>query len=618
MLKRDFSELEFSELIKLVESLDQKDIYKDQLRIAFLRNVTLDTIVPYLRFLCYKENFKPIIHMGEYDNALQFVMDKDSFIHQIAFDVIIICLKLETLSKRLVTEFSSMNPSEITEEAGRIVGFIDKIISEIRKDIHTPVLIHNFETPVYPSFGILDYQDHHSQVNTIRSINRNLVDIITKYESIFIVDVDLLQSTIGYLNYNDNRFWLIGKAPYSRQACQIIAGEYIKFINALKGKNKKCLVLDCDNILWGGIIGEDGINKIKLSKIYPGSAYYEFQQAIINLYNRGIALAICSKNNESDVLEVMRNHPDMILKEEHFVSMKINWKDKVTNLKEIANELNIGLDSLVFIDDSDFEINLVRQMLPEVKAIKLSQDASLYKDILNSSGIFDTLVLSKEDRERNETYKAEIKRKRLKNEFLVDKIEDYYRYLEMEVSIEYADDFLIPRISQLTQRTNQFNLTTGRYSESEIKEISESKDADVFCLSLKDRFGDSGIVGVAILKYSAKDAFIDTFLLSCRVIGRGVEGVLLNVCINTAIQRNCERIIGLYKPTQKNGQVEGFYSGHNFSVIEKNESATQYSLILKKTYNNYPDYFKSIRVNNKKMAVSIMDGDNGKIKKSNG
>src|SRR5208283_1351889 len=247
-----------------------------------------------------------------------------------------------------------------------VANYITSVLNEIRKNTNAMILLNNFEIPVFTSLGICDYQDRNGQVNILRKLNDNLLDIIKNYSGSYIVDMDLLKSTIGYLHFNDNRYWHIGKAPLTVEASKLIAKEYMKFIRALKGTGKKCLVLDCDNTLWGGIIGEDGMHKIEIGNTYPGSAYREFQQAILNLYNRGVMLSICSKNNERDVLDVIESHPDMVLRREHFVSINVNWNDKVKNLMEIATELNIGLASLVFIDDSDFEIECIRKMLPEI------------------------------------------------------------------------------------------------------------------------------------------------------------------------------------------------------------------------------------------------------------
>lgn len=599
MLNKDIDELKFSEVAKMVESFDGRDGDWIPLKIAFLRNITIDPIVTYTKFLCYKEGFRPSIYVGDYDNVMQDVMNPGGPMYRHYPDIIVCCLKMETLSEKLAVGFSSMSIVEINEEVSRVESFIGKMLGEIKRNTMAVILLHNFEVPVYPGFGIHDYQDSIKQVNTFRKINSDLLGVTKKYNGIYLVDVDLLQSILGYLSFIDSRYWHIAKAPYTREACKIIAKEYVKLICALKGKNKKCLVLDCDNVLWGGIIGEDGINRIEIGKSYPGSAYQEFQKAILNLYNRGIMLAICSKNNEKDVLDVIENHPDMVVKKEHFVSMRINWNDKVANLKEIANELNVGLDSLVLVDDSDFEINMVKKILPEVKTMRLQKDPSLYRDLLNSCGFFDTLSFSKEDRRRNEMYKAENKRRKTKTEFRATNLEDYYKYLGMEVSIKRADEFSIPRIHQLTQRTNQFNLTNKRYTESEIIELSESRESDVRYLHLKDRFGDSGIVGVAILKYMGRECLIDTFLLSCRVIGRGIEKVFLKDCIDMAVRRDCEKVIGLYVPTKKNGQVEQFYKSYNFQYIKENNNESSYSFILKEDFHGFPSYFKSIQIDNK-------------------
>ena len=602
MNEQALNEMKLAEVVKLVDELGNEERSWITLKIAFLRNITIDTLVPYLRLLCYGEGLKADVYMGDYDNVMQDVIDTGSRLYLYCPDVIVVALKMEHLSEKLSSDFSALDSAETSEECNRVLNFVDKVLSEIRKNSKAAVLIHNFEIPVYPAFGVLDSQDPKKQVNAFRMLNNSLLDIIGKYDSVYVIDVDLIQSTLGYLNYFDNRYWYIGRAPYTRDACRAIAQEYAKFLRALKGKNKKCLVLDCDNTLWGGIVGEDGISKIKIGTTYPGSAFRDFQKAILNLYHRGIMLAIGSKNNEDDVLEVLDEHPDMILRKKHFITMRINWKDKVSNLKEIANEINIGLDSLVFVDDSDFEINLVRRMLPEVATIKLPEDPTAYRDVLRSCGLFDTLTLSEEDRRRNEMYKAQISRKRAKAEFQSTSLEDYYRYLEMEVTIKSGDEFSIPRISQLTQKTNQFNLTTIRYSESQIREFCESNDADVRFLRLEDRFGDNGIVGVAILKYADKESVIDTFLLSCRVIGRGVEEVFLTDCINLASKRGCERIIGVYSRTPKNGQVESFYQNHAFSRIDNGGGdVTEYSFFLEKELPEFPDYFKSIQIDGKEV-----------------
>ncbi|MBK7917804.1 MAG: HAD family hydrolase [Chloroflexi bacterium] len=360
-----------------------------------------------------------------------------------------------------------------------------------------------------------------------------------------------------------------------------IADEVFKFIRVTKGKIKKCLVLDCDNTLWGGIIGEDGLAGIKLGKTYPGSPFYEFQQEILNLHHRGVILALCSKNNEADVWEVFHNHPDMVLKQEHIAAAQINWNDKASNLRQIASDLNIGLDSLVFVDDSEFEVNLVQQNLPEVEVIHLPATKSVhYRDILASYSGFDTLTLTEEDKKRGAMYRAEVTRNKLRQE--VTDLASYYQSLEMVAEINFADTFTIPRIAQLTQKTNQFNLTTRRYTEADVTAMVESPSVDIISLRLGDSFGDLGLVGVCILKYDQTWAEIDTFLLSCRALGRMAEDLFLGHVLELVKVREFHLVKGTYLSTRKNAQVKDFYVKQGFTTIAETPERIMFEYDLSK------------------------------------
>jgi FkbH-like protein len=371
-----------------------------------------------------------------------------------------------------------------------------------------------------------------------------------------------------------------------------IAEEDWKFIRAAKGLSKKCLVLDCDNVLWGGIIGEDGLTGIRLSQDYPGSAFYEFQQEVLALHHRGVILALCSKNNEADVWQVFSEYPDMVLKKEHIAAAQINWDDKVTNLGRLSEDLNIGLDSMVLADDSDFEVEQVRQLLPDVEVLHLPPKGAVEnRDILRTCGLFDTLTLSEEDRHRGRMYKAEAARKKL--EAALDP-STYLQSLEMEVAIRFVDETLVPRVAQLTQRTNQFNLTTQRYSAADISGLTESATSDVLCLRLKDRLGDYGIVGAAVLSRDGKQADIDTFLLSCRVIGRGVEDALLYACLKTAKLRGASVAQGKYIKTKKNALVADFYSRRGFTMDKTAGDKTVYSFDLTHAIPTAPDHISVV------------------------
>ena len=596
MFRNAIEDYEFGKIIQTVNE-KEKNRKLAQVRVAILRNITLDPIVPYLKFLCLEDGFKSDVYIGEYNNVLQDVLNPESSLYKHNPDVIIVCLKLEVLSNRITRYFTGMSHDEINKDIEGIIGNIDLILKGIRKQSNSIVLINNFEVPVCPSFGIYDYQKHFNQVNTIRNINLQLLSLVDRHENCYIVDFDLIQSYVGYKDFINTRYWHIGKAPYSREALMVIAEEYMKFIRASLGRNRKCLVLDCDNTLWGGIIGEDGIDGIKLGKTYPGSEYLEFQQSVLDHYERGVILAICSKNNKEDVLGVLNRHPDSVLREEHFAVIMANWNDKVSNIKEIAKELDIGLDSMVFIDDSDFEANMVSECLPEVRVISLPKDSTKYRDILASCGLFDSLALSEEDRRRGGMYRSEFERKNLKVKST--SLEQYFASLETEVIIGNADSYSIPRIAQLTQRTNQFNLTTKRYSESDIKNFAESENCEVWNISLKDRFGESGIIGVAIINSNDNFAEIDSLLISCRVIGRGVEDILLKHCIERSKIQGKKKIYGYYIKTKKNSPVSGFYEKRGFIIENQSGIKIKYTLLLDRPLFNIPNYFKSIKIVNK-------------------
>lgn len=566
-----------------------------RLNITILRNTIVESIVPYLKFFTYKIGFAAEIQMGDYDNVVQESMGMKEGILRKETNCVLIFMKLENFSWSLARNFSALQVEEVQNEVARIQETVTNILTGIRKQTDGMILWHGFELPLYPGLGIWDSQISEGQTGVISELNNSLRTALQSVTNAYIVDLNLCLARVGGNTFYDDRYWHIGRAPYSREALCEIASEDFKFIRALKGKNKKCLVLDCDNVLWGGIIGEDGMSGIKLGKTYPGSPYYEFQQEVLNLYNRGIILALCSKNNDKDVWEVFDKHPDMVLKEKHIAAAEINWQDKATNLRQIAANLNIGLDSLVFVDDSEFEVNWVREAIPEMTVLHFPKDRAVeYRKMLASCGLFDTLTISAEDRKRGAMYKAEAQRKKLQGE--VPDLESYYKSLEMVIDVKFADNFTLPRVAQLTQKTNQFNLTTRRYSEADIKSYMESNDVDVLSLRLIDKFGDSGIVGVCILKYTEQTAVIDTFLLSCRVLGRGVEEVFIIQALKLAKQRGCELVIGEFYPTAKNAQVKDFYQKQDFEAISSSnkEAEGRYLLNIKETIKEEPSYFKEI------------------------
>lgn len=557
------NELSYADLQAVLNEADLTGL--PPLNISILRNVILEPITPYLQYLAYQVNLGGQIKFGAYDNIFQESVGGQKELLNAKTDCVLIFTMLEQLSWDLARNFPALSAEQVQTEVQRVEAYLSAVLVGIREQTPGMILWHGFMTPLHPAWGIWDSQSPQGQRATVAALNQFLQQHLKQQPQAYFVDLDACVGRLGEQNFYDARYWHIGRAPFTRAALAEIAQEDFKFIRALKGKNKKCLILDCDNVLWGGVVGEEGLAGIKLGKTYPGSAYYEFQQEILNLYQRGVIVGLCSKNNAAEVWEVFQQHPDMVLREKHIATAQINWQDKVSNLRQIATDLNIGLDSIVFVDDSEFEVNLVRELLPEVEVIQLPQGKAVtYRDRLASCGLFDTLTLSTEDKNRGAMYKAEVERKKLQAQ-TIDLL-TYYRSLEMKVEIRFADAFAIPRLAQLTQKTNQFNLTTKRYSEADLVGFVAAAKTDVIYLRLYDRFGDSGIVGLCILRYEAQQAIFDTFLLSCRVLGRGVENVLLSQALKLATQRGCEVAVGAYYATSKNGQVEHFYAEQGFAT----------------------------------------------------
>lgn len=341
-------------------------------------------------------------------------------------------------------------------------------------------------------------------------------------------------------------------------------------------KRKKCLVLDLDNTLWGGVLGEDGVSGIRMGGDYPGKAFRFFQEALLELSRTGVILAVCSKNNEADVLEAWEKNPYLVLRKEHFSAYRINWTDKASNLRELAEELNIGLDSFVFVDDNPAEREIVRQMLPMVSVPEFPRQPYelplFFKKMVED--YFTVYAVTEEDRRKTEQYKANAARVRAQQAFT--DFGSYLESLDIRMSLEEADDFNIPRIAQMTQKTNQFNLTTRRYTDSDIRRFLY-EGWKIWCLRVSDRFGDSGITGCIFFDGTT----IDTFLLSCRILGKGIETAFLKYALALLREQGVVSVEACYVPTAKNPQVSGFYERCGFSLMaEEPGGAKRYSLAL--------------------------------------
>ena len=352
-------------------------------------------------------------------------------------------------------------------------------------------------------------------------------------------------------------------------------------------KRKKCLVLDLDNTLWGGVLGEEGIDGIQIGGDYPGKAFLYFQEALLQLSQRGVILTICSKNNEQDVLDAWEKNPYLVLKKEHFATYRINWNDKATNIQEMAKELNLGLDSFVFVDDNPTERELIKQLLPMVEVPAFPAQPYELPTFFQTlvADYFQVYAITDEDQKKTLQYKANASRAQEQRNF--GDFTDFLKSLDIQMTIEQANDFNIQRIAQMTQKTNQFNLTTKRYTDADIRQFLQA-GWQIWCLSVADKFGDNGITGCIMVH----DAEIDSLLLSCRILGKGIEHAFLKTVLSQLRSEGVGEVKAAYGPTIKNKQVADFYDKNGFTVdSEEADGAKHYTLSLAEADLNIEEYY---------------------------
>lgn len=566
----------------------------DKVNISIFRNVSMEFFEPFIRYASALNGLNCVVRFGNYDSIVQDSLAKNSDVITNKTDAVLVFTPIVSLSPMLENLFSTLDEIKICEEIKRIERLFFTVCKGIRQQTNATILWAGLEPRVFASNGIMDSQNKNGQNGTIRKLNDILRDVLKSFDSAFFVDLEACLMRVGANSFYQPRDWERIRSPYSKDGLCEIAREISKYISSIKGRTKKCLVLDCDNTLWGGIIGEDGISGIALGSTYPGSAFLEFQKEILSLHSRGVILAICSKNNISDVEEVFRDHPAMILKMEHITSWEVNWDNKATNIMRIAKKVNIGLDSILFLDDSRFETELVKEKLPDVQTILLPKDKPFeYRWILSASGVFDNPVATNEDKLRTKFYSQD----KLRKEELPDNmdLDGYCLSLETELTIGIVTEKTLPRISQQTQKTNQFNLTTYRYSEADISDLVSKPESDVYWISAKDKFGDMGIIGTCILRYKGRSAHIDTFLLSCRGLGRKIEDKFLEEICSLVNKKGMKTVVGKYIPTKKNQQVKTFYERNGFiKNREVAENIFSYEFQLKNMKDRSLGVFKAI------------------------
>lgn len=532
--------------------------------IRVLRNYTLEVIEPFLKFHCYQKGCRPSISFSEFSALESEIFDSRSETNNKSWDLIFLSIWIDSWLS--LEELWAIDPVHIWN---RLESCLTHLLRETQAPIIVTSLLSGFSQLRRINLG----KKFSLGSERIDEINSRLLAFTKAEPRISIVDVRDLIEEVGASAALDSRFWYLYSQPFKNDFLNILSERIAGIISQSVRPAKKILVLDCDNTLWGGVVGEDGLAGIALGPhSYPGCVFYDFQKQLRELKQTGVLLALCSKNNEGDVLEVLSKHPHSLLKQSDLVAWEINWNEKAENLERLAKKLSLGLDSFVFVDDSAHECELVGTLLPDITVLQVPSPIYDFPKLLQSYDGFDRLRISSEDRARTQLYKDEFQREKERGAY--ETFDEFLRALKIQIAVKPVQTDDVARVSQLTLKTNQFNLTTHRYSEAQIAERLIDSRFILFVLSVRDRFGDYGQTGVVIFEQGHDVLLMDTFLMSCRVLGKSIEFVFLKSAIMHAHSSlsGIRLVNATYIPTKKNGVASNFLK--SFGFVEKQPMET--------------------------------------------
>jgi FkbH-like protein len=470
-------------------------------------------------------------------------------------------------SHKLLGKYNKIKPDQHLLLASNELEAIESIYSNLMNNLNAKVIYFNYTEIDDSVFGNFANKTESSFLFQLRKLNYGLMVWASKNPNLYLCDLSSIHNQVGKSNFFQTSVYINTEMVLSIDVLPWVASKTMDLINTLNGKFKKCVILDLDNTTWGGIIGDDGIENIQIGSLGIGKAFSEFQYWIKKLKNRGIIVAVCSKNTESVAKEPFEKHPDMVLHLEDISVFIANWENKADNIRQIQSILNIGFDSMVFLDDNPFERNIVRENIPEICVPELPEDPADYLEYLYTLNLFETVSFSKEDAERTKLYQIEVQRATIQQKFTNES--DFLESLNMLSLIESFNKFNIPRVAQLSQRSNQFNLRTVRYVEADIERLVLLDYYFTFAFTLEDKFGDNGLICVVILQQEdAETLFIESWFMSCRVLKRGMENFVLNTISSFAKAKGFQCLKGEYLPTSKNEMVKDHYA--NLGFIEQN------------------------------------------------
>jgi FkbH-like protein len=543
----------------------KKNLKKDfgglpSVKIALLGDTATQLLAQALKGAGYDDGFDLEIWEADFNQIERQLFDDTSELYEYKPDVIIIFHS----THKLLGKYNKLKPAERSGLAQGRMDLIEQINDKVKEQLKSKIIYYNYSEIDDAVFGNYAGKTTSSFLFQLRKLNFELMQFAVNQNNFYLCDISTIQNQVGKNSFFHSSVYINTEMVLSLDILPAIAIQTVGLIKVLHGKIKKCLVLDLDNTLWGGIIGDDGIENIQVGSLGIGKAFTEFQYWIKKMQQRGIILAVCSKNTESVAREPFEKHPDMVLRLEDIAVFVANWENKADNIRHIQSILNIGFDSMVFLDDNPFERNLVRENIPDISVPELPEDPAEYLEFLYPLNLFETISFSEEDNERTKQYQVEAQRTVLQKKFTNE--DDFLMSLEMRSLVEPFNKFNTPRVSQLSLRSNQFNLRTVRYTEADIERIASDNNYASFSFTLEDKFGDNGLICVIVLKKEDdRTLFIETWLMSCRVLKRGMENFVLNSITNYAKEHGYKYLKGEYIPTAKNEMVKDHYKNLGFT-----------------------------------------------------
>lgn len=528
-------------------------------KLAVIGNCATQHIATAIKGEAFLRGLSIDVFDADYDQIDAQTMDSGSELYSFAPNAVLLVMCTEKLYEGFCSTPVEKRPSFADDTIARIRMYWT-LISE---KLQTSILQFSFAYLNDGSMGNYALREPCSFSYQLSRLNFLLCQSAAENKGVYLVDINAIQSRLGTSHFKDDKLYYVAKMPFSLEALPHLAEQTVNMITALRGSIKKCVIVDLDNTLWGGVIGDDGLDGIEIGELGTGHAFSEFQLYLKELKKRGIILAVCSKNNEDTAKLPFEKHPEMVLRLDDFALFVANWQDKASNIRFIQQTLNIGMDSIVFLDDNPFERGVVRSLIPDITVPELPDDPALYLSYIRSLDLFETASFSSADADRTEQYRQEADRSALVAKFT--SYDEYLRALEMSAQAAPFDKFHYPRIAQLTQRSNQFNLRTVRYTESEIESVANDDNHITRYYCLHDKYGDYGLISVVIMdKREDSSLFISEWLMSCRVLKRGMEEFIVNDIIRTASQCGCTKVIGEYIPSPKNAMVADLYERMGF------------------------------------------------------